>query len=196
MKRNTFAGPYSFHSLTISFRSWGNRFSGRSHDAIKAMYLLPSYLEKLDDDSTVVESILTCYESDLPSSDNFKQELKLWRRFWSSREKDELPSTVSDTLNKISIEGAQLIYPNIMTILHKVLTFSATSASVERTNSALRFIKTSYRSTMCEERFNALILLFVHRDISLDYAKIIHLYFQRHPRRMLFINPLMETESD
>ena len=116
--------------------------------------------------------------------------------YGDASEKDELPSTVSDTLNKISTKGLQLIYPNIMTTLHIVITFSATSASVERTNSALRFIKASYRSTMCEERFNALILLFVHGDISLSYAKIIDLYCQGHPRRMLFINPLMETESD
>lgn len=147
---------------------------------------MPNNLERLDDG--VVDSILTCYESDLPSSVDFKQELRLWRRFWSSREKDEIPSTVSDTLNRISAEGVQLIYPNIATIFGIVLTFSATSASVERTNSALRFIKTSYRSTMCEERFNALILLFVHRDISLNYTKIIDLYSQRHPRRMLFLN--------
>ena len=116
-------------------------------------------------------------------------------QIWSTREKI-LPSTVSDTLKKISADGVKLIYPNIMTILYIVLTFSATSASVERTNSALRVIKTSYRSTMSEERFNALILLFVHQHISLYYAKIIDLYSQRHPRRMLFKNPLMENESD
>ena len=170
-----------------------DRFSGRSQDAIKALYLLPKNLGKLEDDT--VEKILSCYESDLPSSVDFKQELRLWRRFWSSRDGDELPSTVSDVLQKISADGVQLLYPNISSIFGIVLTFSATTASVERTNSALRFIKTSYRSTMCEQRFNALVLLFVHRDIVLDYVKIIDMYAQRYPRRMLFHNPLMESDK-
>ena len=57
------------------------------------------------------------------------------------RERRITVDRLSDTLNKISTEEVQLIYPNIMTILHVVHTFSATSASVERTNSALRVIK-------------------------------------------------------
>jgi len=48
---------------------------------------------------------------------------------------------------------------------------------------------------MGEERFNALPLLFVHRDIALDYEKIIDRYAQKFPRRMLFRNPLMESDS-
>ena len=50
-----------------------------------------------------------------------------------------------------------------------------------------------YRSTMLEERLNALILLFVHRDILfLDYDKIINMYATKHPRRMLFVNALAQ----
>jgi hypothetical protein len=32
----------------------------------------------------------------------------------------------------------------------------------------IRFIKNSFRSTMGEDRFNALILLYVHKDIEID----------------------------
>ena len=172
-----------------------DRFTGRSQDAIKALYLLPKNLGKIDND--IVEKILSCYESDLPSSSvDFKQELRLWQRYWSSRgQNQKMPSTVSDTLQHINAQGIQLLYPNITSIFGILLTFSATSASVERSNSALRFIKTSYRSTMGEERFNALALLFVHRDIALDYEKIIDRYAQKFPRRMLFRNPLMESDS-
>ena len=93
-----------------------------------------------------------------------------WR--WTAN--GSLPSTVSETLEKIRADGVQLLYPNIASIFGIVLTFAATSAGVER-------IKT-YRSTMCEERFNALVLLFVHRDIALEYDKIIDMYAQRYPR--------------
>ena len=103
-----------------------DRFSRRTQDAIKALYLLPKNLGTLEDDR--VEKILSRYESDLPSSVDFKHGLKLWRRFWSSRDGDELPSTVSDALEKISADVVQLLYPNITSIII-VLTFSATSAS-------------------------------------------------------------------
>ena len=63
-----------------------------------------------------------------------------------------------------------------------------TSAGVERANSSLRYIKNVYRSTMTEDRLNA--LLFIHRDITLDYDAIVDMYGNRHPHRMLFVNPL------
>ena len=65
----------------------------------------------------------------------------------------------------------------------------------ERANSALKFVKTVHRHTMSHDRFNALVLLFVHRDIALDYNKIINMFANRHPRRMLLLDPLMGESS-
>ena len=48
-----------------------------------------------------------------------------------------------------------------------------TSATVERANSALKSVKTQLRSNMVEDSFNSLIFLYIHRDIFLDYDKII-----------------------
>ena len=65
------------------------------------------------------------------------------------------------------------------------------SAGVERANSALGYIKTVYRSSsMKEDCLNALILMFVHRDIELDCERIIDIYATGYPHRMLFLNPL------
>ena len=46
-----------------------------------------------------------------------------------------------------------------------------TSATVERSNSSLRFAKSGFRSTMREDRLNALLLLLIYKDrhIALDY---------------------------
>ena len=63
---------------------------------------------------------------------------------------------------------------------------------MERGNSALRFVKTVYRSTMGEDRMNALLLLFIHKDIPLDYGSIVDKYARCNPRRMNFINPCSE----
>ena len=65
-----------------------------------------------------------------------------------------------------------------------------TSATVERSNSSLRFVKSCFRSTMREDRLNALSLLFIHKDVALDYDAIIDDYAKRNKRRMTFINPL------
>jgi len=43
---------------------------------------------------------------------------------------------------------------------------------------------------MGEDRFNALMLLYVHTNIALDIDTIVTMYAQKHPRRMLLLNPL------
>ena len=53
---------------------------------------------------------------------------------------------------------------NIVTILSIIFTTPVTIASVGRANSALRYVKTDFRSTM--DRFNTLLLQYVHRDIN------------------------------
>ena len=45
---------------------------------------------------------------------------------------------------------------------------------------------------MSEDRFNALLLLYVHRYIKLDYKKIIDMYVIRYARRLVLKNPLTE----
>ena len=65
---------------------------------------------------------------------------------------------------------------------------------VERANSSLRF--NVYRSTMGEDRFNALMLLYhlyVHKDIELNIDAIIDSYSRKYPRRMLLIDPICEV---
>ena len=43
---------------------------------------------------------------------------------------------------------------------------------------------------MREDRLNALLLLFIHKDIALDYDAIIDDDAKGNQRRMTFINPL------
>ena len=85
------------------------------------------------------------------------------------------------------------IFPNITQVLSILLTTAATSASVERAYSALRHVKTDFRSVMGEEHLNGLLLVCIHRDKFLDYDKIIDVYASRYPRMMLLINPLSEN---
>ena len=47
------------------------------------------------------------------------------------------------------------------------------SATVERANSALKFVKSDRRASTAEDRLNALLLLFVHRDIAVDINELV-----------------------
>ena len=44
----------------------------------------------------------------------------------------------------------------------------ATAATFERAHSSLKFVKNDLRSTMSEDRMNALMLLSIHKDLSLN----------------------------
>ena len=98
----------------------------------------------------------------------------------------EKPATLQETLKA----RKSSVYPNTHTILRLLLIAPVASATVERSNSSLRFVKNVYRSTMREERLNALLLLFIHKDIALDYAPIVDDNAKRDQRRMTFVNPL------
>ena len=77
-----------------------------------------------------------------------------------------------------------------MQVLKLLLVTPVTTASVERANSALGFIKSDHRSTMSEGRLNALLRLYVHKDIPLDFQEVVTAYGHKHPRRMLLGWPL------
>ena len=63
----------------------------------------------------------------------------------------------------------------------------------KKPNSALQHLRTDFQSMMGEERLNALSLVYIHRDVFLDYDKIIDIYASKYSRRMLLINRLSEN---
>ena len=65
----------------------------------------------------------------------------------------------------------------------------------KKENSSLQHLRLSIeiRSVMIEESPNALSFVCIHRDIFLDYDKIIKIYVSKYPRRMILINPLSKN---
>ena len=43
---------------------------------------------------------------------------------------------------------------------------------------------------MSEDRMNAFMLLYIHKDLSLSYDQIIDDFARRNPRKMLLVNRL------
>ena len=134
--------------------------------------------------------LLQAYKVDLPEAEHLDAELRAWKTKWSSVPSEmKVPSTVEDTLKSVS--GQELLFPNVLKVLKlPALVTPVTTASVERANSALGFVKSDHRSTMSEGRLNALLRLYVHKDIQLDFEEVVTAYGHKHPRRMLLGRPL------
>ena len=102
-------------------------------------------------------------------------------------------NSLSKTLKCMSDNNLEVMFPSIKKVMIILLTTPATSASVDRATSTLCFIKTDCRSTMSDNRFNALVLLYVHLDIKLGYNRIIQMYANNYLCRLLVINSLLES---
>ena len=59
----------------------------------------------------------------------------------------------------------------------------------KKANSALQHLRVDSWIMIGEERLNALLLVCIHRDIFLNYHKVIKNYASKYQRRILLINP-------
>ena len=159
-------------------------FSGLARQSVQAMCLIPSNLSELNQEA--VSEIKARYGPDMPDICSFTQELSLWKQMWSHQ--TDPPDSLSATL--LDKRTCPTLFPNTTKVIHLMLLTSVTSSSVERANSSLRFLNSYLRTTMSEERFNALILLFLHRDIKIDIEEVISIFTRRYPGRMLLENPI------
>ena len=73
-----------------------------------------------------------------------------------------------DTLGKIlsELNPLEIAFPNVVQILQLALTVVVSSASCERSFSALKRIKTYLRSTMKDERLDKIAILSIEKDLS------------------------------
>jgi len=185
--RRTIFVPYLDRLVT----QLSSRFTSFQKDAVISLNLIPENVRMIDD--TITESIIQKFHAEVPQPQSLSQELEMWQRVWirQPHASSSLPKTVTETLRTEYIKG----FPNICYILHTLLLIPVSAASVERSHSALKLVKTKLRSTMLEDRMNALVLLAVHKDIILNYDTIVNDFANKFPRRMLLIHPLTESEE-
>ena len=145
----------------LNIRFWEQEIS-----VVRALSLIPRHIDQTQDDS--VYELFNYYKDDLPSPESFRQELRIWKALWNNKpdKLDNITSTITDP------RACSTMFPNKTKILNLLLLTSVTSSSTERANSSLKLIKNVMKSTMGEDRLNALLLLYVHRDIKLDSTMI------------------------
>lgn len=120
------------------------------------------------------------YKEDLgnPMEDLVKAEWDLWRLKWQGS--TELPATAMDGLAACSSSQ----FPNIFKLLHVLAILPVTTATVERSFSTLRFLKTYLRNTTGQDRLTGLALLYIHRHVKVTNSEIITLFAESHARRL------------
>lgn len=107
-----------------------------------------------------------------------------WKAYWNRQPaKVKRPDRVIDALCVAVDLGT---YPAVAVMLQIFATIPVTTATGERSFSALKYIKNYLRSTMGEQRLNGLAHMFINRDIDIDYDLVID-EFGRHNRRLKFV---------
>lgn len=89
---------------------------------------------------------------------------------WKREDSAKRSSQVLDALQAADNCGT---FPCITLLLRIFATLPVTTASSERSFSALKYIKNCLRSTMGNDRLNGLSHLYINRDIKLDYDAVI-----------------------
>ena len=86
-------------------------------------------------------------------------------------------------------------YPSLAVLIQILVTLPVTTAANKRSFSALKHLKTYLRNTTKEVRLNGLALLYVHRDISLDFEQIIAEFSPKNPKLNFnqFLKIFLET---
>src|SRR5678816_3657010 len=97
-----------------------------------------------------------------PQEQTLKGEWCLWQRKWLLE--NEKPKTAIGALAKCDKRR----FPNIATLMNILAVLSVSTATVERTFSTLRRLKTYLRNSVGEDRITGLALLSIHRDLSTE----------------------------
>ncbi|CAI6365283.1 unnamed protein product [Macrosiphum euphorbiae] len=94
--------------------------------------------------------------------DNFAAESMIWDVFYN---RSNIPKS-NDVLD--ILKESKIFYPSVFLAICIGLSFPATTCTAERSFSTFRRVKTWLRSTMNNERLNALCMMNVHKSTIID----------------------------
>ena len=110
-----------------------------------------------------------------------KAEYLVWTAMWKNASVD-VPTTAIGALNSCS----SAVFPIIHSLLAVLATLPVSTAEAERTFSKVTRTLTVLRSTMTEERLEALIFVQVHRENLQSEADIIEKFRDSGKRKLRF----------
>ncbi|XP_013381238.1 52 kDa repressor of the inhibitor of the protein kinase [Lingula anatina] len=133
-----------------------------SFPRLLAQSLIPQRLSNLTDEEwTQIKTeygLVLDYNADI--------ELELWRQAVNTGD-------ITGVDLEDAVKASYGLFPNIHRILKILLTMPVSTATAERSFSAMRRLKTYLRSTMSDKRLSSLGLLHVHREFKIDIDQVL-----------------------
>ncbi|GBM69584.1 hypothetical protein AVEN_261649-1 [Araneus ventricosus] len=163
------------HALSSSIN-----FKYLSFAVASLQHILPEFCTKTDFYS--LEAAFNFYEEDLSHKEVMQSEFMLWKEKLSQEKSENLPKTAISSLEKCD----KTFFPNIYTLLKLLAVLPVSVATVERSFSSLRRLKTYLRNTTSERRLNGLAMLSIHRDIKIRDEEVLD-KFVSAPRNLDFV---------
>ena len=158
------------------------RFQSHSTKALNLCKLLPHELKERITTLGDLQETVQMYKHVIPEVDSLDIQLEMWTCKWQDVNKDDCPKTAVEALDHIDLP----FMPTIHALLRFLATLPVTTCTVERSFSALKYLKNYLRTTMTEDRLTGLALLYIHRDIPIDIDDIIN-RFGNSNRRLNFL---------
>ena len=123
-----------------------------------------------------------CQFYNIEEEDKLQTELKVFHTSYSC----PLPISVTSILSVVKENNAHLVFPNLTELLKTYGTLPVSTATVERSFSKLKLVKTKLCTLCTEERLSELLLLAIEKDIHINLSEVIDI-FQRMGNRKLLL---------
>lgn len=164
----------------------GSRFSSLSCFNFYALLDSSKYADyKKKFPSELMDSFLNTYRLDMFDKFKLRNELRVLY------ESQDFCLSIHELFDFMIVNDLVVCFPQVHALITLILTIPSTSASAERSFSALKRIHTAERSTQTQERMVRLNLLsiekeFLHRLSKQEnfYDNVIDIFCKKHPRRI------------
>ena len=202
---------YFKRSLTIPFldqliSSMEDRFAPKHLALYSGFNILPSIMRKTENWRAMFKPFIDCYLKTITDFGNIDAELDMWEIYWAKEfESNKADQSVlleykCTSIQEVLIICEKLDLKNIFPLIYgclKILgSVPVTTCECERSVSVLRLLKTYLRSTMGQDRFSSLALLYVRRDFEVDLDKVVDTFATRHARRMQLVDIFSGNTDD
>ena len=161
-----------------------SRFSEQSALVIKLSQFLPHSLLANNVCFEDVKETVQLYEELLPGDTDLQaveEEFERWVNQWKNVELSSLPTSIVEAIDCCSAS----FLPSIHALLRIFATIPVSTATAERSFSALKLLKSYLRATMSEQRISALALCYMHSDLNVKTESIIDRFAVKN-RRLKF----------
>ena len=130
-----------------------------------------------------VRLALNTYKDYIEGEKQLYAEYERWLQKWQNIDSEKLPTNAIDALTSCSND----FFPNVRTLQIIAATIPVTTATLERTFSTVKLLKSYLRTTMGQDRLTELALLYLHRSVNITEEEIIDAFARNRSRRIKFV---------